>query len=313
MARRGMSRAVRLWLGTAVVVASVAALSCGGAGQDDDGPDEASRAAAEAARRDTERNAVREAVWSADGRRLAVTWTRGRRTHLLGLFGPHDDVPPAESAGLPLAEGEAGWATWAPDGLWVAYTASQGGNREVIRARPDGMGPENLTADPADDFDPAYSPDGRTIAFVSTRSEDTPKLFVMDADGDRPRLLAELAGPVRRPMWAPNGARLAVEVTVAGEKTVAVVAADGSGAESLGPGALPAWSADGARVVCTLGDSLLWRPAGGGAPTLAVPNARAGRPSPDGRWMAFVRGDSLTAALYLADLQTGEETRITSR
>lgn len=257
-------------------------------------------------------DAVEEAVWSADGRRLAATWTRGEDTRLVGLFGPADGVPPGEGTGLPLADGEAGWATWSPEGLWVAYAAGSAGGREVVRARPDGTGAENLTRHAADDFDPAYSPDGRTLAFVSTRDGGTPKLHVMDADGGDVRLLAELGGPVRHPAWAPDGGRLAVQVSEGGGEVIYVVTADGSGSGRVGTGTLPAWFPDG-RITFTENDSVFSRPGQGGLRRIVVPDARAGRPSPDGRWVAFVRGKAAAAVLYLLDVETGDTTAITPR
>lgn len=258
-------------------------------------------------------DAVLDAAWSADGRRLAVTWAQGDRSRLVGLFGPHDGAPPAEGSGLPLASGEAGWASWSPDGLWVAYAAGPEGSRDLVRARPDGTGAERLTDDPGDDYDPAFSPDGRTLAFVSTRGGGTPRLHVMDAGGGEARVLADLGGPVRRPSWSPAGRTLAVEVGEAEGPVIYVVTADGSGTGRIGTGKSPAWFPDGRRLVFTENDSLFWRPTDGGLRRLLLPDARAGRPSPDGRWVAFVRGDGTRAGLYLLDTGTGDTTRITPR
>lgn len=254
---------------------------------------------------------VAEAVWSADGRRLAATWTLGDRSRLMGLFGPAEGAPPAVGSGLPLAQGDAGWATWAPDGLWVAYAAGRAGSRDIRRVRPDGMGEESLTSGPADDYDPAYSPDGRTLAFVSTRDGGTPKLFAMDAGGGEARLLADLPGPVRRPMWAPDGSRLAVQVSEGGEDVIYLVSADGMGSGRLGTGSLPAWFSDGERVAYAEHDSLFWRSADGGLRQLIVAGGSAPRPSPAGRWVAFARTDGAGSALWLLDVLTGSEARIT--
>ena len=276
--------------------------SCSGADSNPEAARGASAAPAEV---------VAEAVWSADGRRLAATWIVGDRSRLMGLFGPAEGAPPAEGTGLPLAQGDAGWASWSPDGLWVAYAAGRVGARDIHRARPDGMGAENLTPDPADDYDPAYSPDGSTLVFVSTRGGGTPRLHAVDANGGEARLLADLGGPVRRPMWAPDGRRLAVQVTEAGEEVIYLVSADGKGWGRLGTGTMPAWFSDGERVAYAEHDSIFWRPANGGLRQFVVSGGSAPRPSPAGRWLAFVRTDSASSTLHLLDILTQTETRIT--
>jgi len=292
---RRLSRSWTKW----VTVVALSAAAC--VATPPDARDETSREEAAAPA-----DAVEEAVWSADGRRLAATWTQRGRTRLFGLLAPVEGERPAVATGLPLAEGEAGWGSWSPDGLWVAYAAGREGGRDVVRARPDGTGAENLTPGPGDDFDPAYSPDGRTLAFISTRDGGTPKLHLMNADGSDVRLLVDLPGPARHPAWSPDGRTLAVQVTDLGEETVYVVTPAGRGFGPLGPGRLPAWFPDGRRVVFTENDSLFWRPSEGGARRLLLADARAGRPSPAGRWVAVVRGDARQASLYLLDEETGE-------
>jgi Tol biopolymer transport system component len=50
----------------------------------------------------------------------------------------------------------------------------------------DGSGQRNLTRNPAFDNDPAWSPDGRRLAFVSNR-EGSYRVYVMNADGSGQR------------------------------------------------------------------------------------------------------------------------------
>jgi len=81
--------------------------------------------------------------------------------------------------------------------------------------RPDGMQVERLTDDPAEDTDPSFSPNGRTIAFVSDRTDGVPRLHMMDIDGQNVRAVPNPPGERhQRPDWSPDGTRLALQVTM---------------------------------------------------------------------------------------------------
>lgn len=259
-------------------------------------------------------NAVLGVSWSHDGRRLAVSWLRGRRSRIYGLFGPvGDSILPTPSRGRPLTAGQGSHASWSPDGLWVAFATNRRGNSEIYRVRPDGTGPEDLTHSPSNDAEPAYSPDGKRIAFTSDRDGGPPHLYLMKADGSRPHAVA--AGPsgaeVHDPAWAPDGRVLAFSVVRGADTTIWVDTLGGGGQGRLGAGRQPAWSADGTHIFFTAADSVFVRPSAGGPARLVVADARAPAPSPDGHWLAFVQGTDSTAVLCLLSLSSKTVTRIT--
>ncbi|MBM4063643.1 MAG: S9 family peptidase, partial [Planctomycetes bacterium] len=59
------------------------------------------------------------------------------------------------------------------------------------------------------DTDPCFSPDGRTLLFVSNRS-GTSQLWTMPVDGGEPRQLTDFGPGVAAPLWSPDGAHVAV-------------------------------------------------------------------------------------------------------
>ncbi len=68
------------------------------------------------------------------------------------------------------------------DGQWLAYDSNLGGNQDIYKIPIAGGEAQQLTRDPADDFQPAWSPDGKEILFHGFRNGNR-DLFVVAADG----------------------------------------------------------------------------------------------------------------------------------
>ena len=82
---------------------------------------------------------------------------------------------------------------------------------------------------------PAWSPDGRTIVFVSGR-DGNGEVYAMDADGSSPRNLTQDPAKDVRPAWSPDGRRIAFVSSRDGQSEIYVMNADGSGQRSLAQG-----------------------------------------------------------------------------
>lgn len=74
-----------------------------------------------------------------------------------------------------------------------------------------------LTAGLARDTHPRWSPDGKQIAFLSTRG-DKPQIYVIPADGGEARALTDMEqGVASGPVWSPDGKHIAFTAEPAGE------------------------------------------------------------------------------------------------
>jgi Tol biopolymer transport system component/DNA-binding winged helix-turn-helix (wHTH) protein len=149
-------------------------------------------------------------------------------------------------------------------------------------------------------FEPRLSPDGRRLAFVSTRSGNY-ELWASDPDGGRLARLTSFHGPyVGQPRWSPDGRRLAFVARPAGRAQVFVIDADGGTPKALGNGSsdevAPSFSADGRFLyLATLVDGT-WQVRSrsletGIDRTITRDGGYAALESTDARWLYFSRVD----------------------
>jgi TolB protein len=133
----------------------------------------------------------------------------------------------------------------------IAYTAEIDGNTDIYVLRKGK--PVRITRHPAADEWPAWSPDGRKIAFQSKRDGNM-EIYVADADGSNQKRLTQNDGFDGYCVWSPDGSSIAFQRD-SGEfgytPKIYVMDADGGNVQVLiadpNPGQ-PAWSPDGRRI-----------------------------------------------------------------
>jgi TolB protein len=138
---------------------------------------------------------------------LLVASTRG------GRFGIYALTASAPETFVPvLADTFANTldAVYSPDRTRLALASDRfgGGNYDLFVADADGRNPVRLTTESGVDLQPAWTPDGQRIVFVSGRGGPR-QVYVMNADGSEVRALTTLPGGAGEPAISPDGKSVA--------------------------------------------------------------------------------------------------------
>ncbi len=192
---------------------------------------------------------------------------------------------------------------WSPDGRRIAFTSTRSStpgapvlHQEIYVMNADGSGVTRVTNNPAQDaVHPAWSPDGRRIAFTSFSD-----IYVANADGSgSPINLTNDQPPDAQPSWSPDGTRIAYESERDNHAEIIVMNADGSGRARLTNSLenfQPDWSPDGSQIAFTSGrdgnaEIYVMNADGSAQTNLTNDPGPDGEPawSPDGQQIAFVR------------------------
>jgi Tol biopolymer transport system component len=125
---------------------------------------------------------------------------------------------------------------------------------EIFTVTPDGRGHHQLSHNSRNDFEPAWSPDGRKVAFWSSSQTDV-DIWVMWSNGrGEKNLTRNPNGPDLGPAWSPDGRRMAFyRQNFDGTSAIWVMDSDGSNqlqlTEDTTVNTHPAWSLDGSSIL----------------------------------------------------------------
>jgi dipeptidyl aminopeptidase/acylaminoacyl peptidase len=253
---------------------------------------------------------VQPPVWSPDGTRLVFA----------ARVGPKDGAAGDGPAGRAGAEAEGGPSPSRPARVITTLKYRWNGEGFVYDRRPHlfvvsatGGDPRQLTDGDFADEHPAWSPDGRLVAFVSARHADrdhdlAADVFVVSAEGGEPRRVTATAGPAAHPVFSPDGRAIAYlghphPTDVSRNMRLYTVAVAGGPATCLTAGLDrtcqpffatqgPVWSSDGfiRFAVEDRGDVPIYRVAGDGS------DAGAGHGAPE----PIVGGERLVTGLSVS-------------
>lgn len=222
-------------------------------------------------------------AWSPDGTRIVF---RSERDGSSQIYVMNADGTGQRNISRTV---EDNWGpAWSPDSAWIVFNSGRGSQHRAMDGyvmRPDGSDVRKL-GDIWLEY-PAWSPDGRRIAFMSMMPEafgTNPhyEIFVMNTDGSEVKRLTYGHGEDGYPAWSPDGKKIAFASArddrgqsgdIGPFLDIYAMNADGSSQIRLTQvfGSFPAWSPDGRHVMFAGGGGLaVIRPDGTGLTQLPL-------------------------------------------
>jgi Tol biopolymer transport system component len=260
-------------------------------------------------------------AWSPDGASLAYVDQRG--VYVLDLRNGETRLVDDHSC-----REQASWLAWSPRGGRIAFASVLVQNdTEIFTTAPTGGPVRQLTDNCFDDREPAWSPNGKELAFARVEQMRS-DLYLMRRNGSSERRLTTSPTSDRHPTWAPDGENLTFSRIVGVSPQLFTVRRDGSELRQItaspGSNVAPVWSPRGDSIVFAStrddparGTSQIYvtRPDGADQRRVTAEQYGAIEPdwSPDRSWIVFVQQQDWASGLIAIRPDGVERRRLISR
>ena len=256
-------------------------------------------------------------------------WDVNKQQSLLNQAMPPAPVGDLRSVAHQIADAIYEKITGVRGAFWtrIAYITAVGlGNNttySLIVADSDGYNPQVVARSRESLLSPAWSPDGKKIAYVSFESGNS-NIYVQDiTTGARQLVEAHAKGINGAPAWSPDGTKLAVSLSYVGNPEIFVLdmatRKETRLTNNLAIDTEPSWSPDGKSIYFTSDRSgrpqVYEMPATGGAPQrISFQGQNNAEPSVsyDGKQIAMVQGNGNVYRIAIMDNSLGGQVRFIS-
>lgn len=204
----------------------------------------------------------------------------------------------------------------------ISYVTKSGKQYKLQVADSDGEGMVDALRSNEPIISPSWSPDGTHVAYVSFENRK-PVVYVQDLVHGVKTEVANYKGNNSAPAWSPDGSKLAVALTLSGNTQIYSINSTGGGLQRLtnsgGIDTEPRYSPDGQTIYFTSdrsgGPQIYKMSAGGGAAqrvTFKGDYNISPRISPDGKTLAYISRRDGQFQLFVLDLATSQELRLSN-
>jgi TolB protein len=145
---------------------------------------------------------ARKPTWSPDRSRLAFVTDRGKNDMSLWVIGADGSKLTALVVDKPFSGG-LDWPSWSPTGDEIAFTTFADATSAIASVDLKTGKQRTMATAPEGALDPAWSPDGKYLAYVG-RAARTTDVYVTTGTGDTPTRVTT-HGVFRGPAWSPAG------------------------------------------------------------------------------------------------------------
>jgi hypothetical protein len=218
---------------------------------------------------------------------------------------------------LTLADSDIWGAAVSPDGKHVAFRVSSGRDpaSDIYVAGIDGTHARRITHSGRHDTQPAWSPDGKRIAFISIPAGTSGEYLIqtIGSGGSRVRTLVSGATEKQIPAWSPDGKSIAYQSRNGLRQQIAVVSSKGGAPQWLpatGGGVQPAWSALGRLAFVTPDGMISVTDSAGTTAREIVRGGSMPAWAADGKRVAYIREAGGDAQVFVTDLSSGQTANV---